>query len=674
VLNQKETRKKVILLNKKLLFLFLISLLVFSAPASADELPDGELPPGTELPDQQATNVFNPELVVMPPVDTIIPFKSAENSKEIILIWTIRNFGEVPMKITQASVTGCGEGFSCSILNTIEEIPIVSRASGLEAGSERLYAIVRVTATRPLGIPKAAEIGLRFSYSEDSDLFEAAGDVFIEPKTFPSERQDKNMHISVTSVLFEEQLFRVELLKEGSYEGYCVGANGAIGSTGEEALPNILLNWSWQGIPFDLCDKNMSKKPVYCDATQFSISLAKKLELIERLDPQDSAQASEISNLTQFHSYIIADSFTGDFQQDFASYFIEDFAQAPDYFRNYWHKYFENPERLVFNSQQLEAGIYKISIDFDFEQSNWDFFDSAGEPIATINISFEKQSNPFPDSIFYHIPFNGSVGLSSENGRQGYGIGYSGETITISEIESGQLVSSIESSGAKMFATSKVSDFKKTNLENRGNLLSINLPLSSTGSIYLAPSYANPVLLKISEKESRAEAFYHILKNQERIEGLSYGSLWTGVASSFEDCKDFYEASLFRNRQDSPPLAGSCASQSSESLGFRWNSVQPGTLFLETVFYVPDSGSFILSNSCRQTDSVFYSIQDGPADNIMLNYGVAPDSISQVFELVKQEKVCVSTSPESTDFWWNEQEVLKAFDSVKKTEIPFSCE
>ncbi len=51
------------------------------------------------------------------------------------------------------------------------------------------------------------------------------------------------------------------------------------GSTGKEAVPRVKFSWSWDAIPMDACEESNGNY-FYCDSTQFSISLLKKLELL----------------------------------------------------------------------------------------------------------------------------------------------------------------------------------------------------------------------------------------------------------------------------------------------------------------------------------------------------------------------------------------------------------
>lgn len=52
------------------------------------------------------------------------------------------------------------------------------------------------------------------------------------------------------------------------------------GSTGKDAMPKIQLNWDWDSIEYNSCDYG-NPNYIYCDATQFSIALVKRLALIK---------------------------------------------------------------------------------------------------------------------------------------------------------------------------------------------------------------------------------------------------------------------------------------------------------------------------------------------------------------------------------------------------------
>ena len=61
------------------------------------------------------------------------------------------------------------------------------------------------------------------------------------------------------------------------------------GSTGSDALPKVKLGWSWAEIREDTCNES-NENGVYCDATQLSISLLRKVDAISKYVSQNGGQ------------------------------------------------------------------------------------------------------------------------------------------------------------------------------------------------------------------------------------------------------------------------------------------------------------------------------------------------------------------------------------------------
>jgi len=80
------------------------------------------------------------------------------------------------------------------------------------------------------------------------------------------------------------QKFHLKLKSKGNVGEKMVSVEGTeacalgtkTGITGENVLPKIKLDWSWQGIEWDSCDAD-NQQGFYCDATQFSIALSKRI-------------------------------------------------------------------------------------------------------------------------------------------------------------------------------------------------------------------------------------------------------------------------------------------------------------------------------------------------------------------------------------------------------------
>ncbi|MCD6478944.1 MAG: hypothetical protein J7L44_03600, partial [Candidatus Diapherotrites archaeon] len=72
--------------------------------------------------------------------------------------------------------------------------------------------------------------------------------------------------------------FGAEMLAVEGAETCMLGTK--VGITGEKALPKIKLDWSWNAIEWNSCDAD-NEQAVYCDATQFSIALSKRLHMLD---------------------------------------------------------------------------------------------------------------------------------------------------------------------------------------------------------------------------------------------------------------------------------------------------------------------------------------------------------------------------------------------------------
>ncbi|MEK6958518.1 MAG: hypothetical protein AABW59_00570 [archaeon] len=79
------------------------------------------------------------------------------------------------------------------------------------------------------------------------------------------------------------------------------------GSTGVDAVPRVKLDWDWQSIDMDSCDYGNSNY-IYCDATQFTIAMTKKLAALQEFfkknptlscpeNPTDTAREEALEEL-----------------------------------------------------------------------------------------------------------------------------------------------------------------------------------------------------------------------------------------------------------------------------------------------------------------------------------------------------------------------------------------
>ncbi len=501
-----------------------------------------------------------------------------------------------------------------------------------------------------------------------------------------------------------KELFHIRL--KGAEQRGCVGYNGLSGQTGYIAKPRVLLSWDWNAIAIDSCDAN-NLNYIYCDPTQFSISLVKRLEAIKQLAALDQiANADAINRLRWFNAYLIEDNFSPDFRNDFNIYYSKKAFGGPlqglHRLGSCWDEYFTSADQMHFKrimpdgseieGAPIEAGLYEVFLEFAFDGDQFDFFfDSQDCPItADITVKFRKLQAPAIYSPFYYLPFNGNLGeeTNATTGqtrydRVGYGLRFNntGQPLLLTSDLSEDAVLTESTSGARPampIKTEKITDLNSINFSGKGMILEIATDLSE---IKFAPSIATPLLAALlPEQDGKVEAYYYLTRwpSGETIASpvQSFMNLWTGSGSSMRDssatCKDYSNSSLPFMAADNKAPRGSCAAvaEKENSYGYSFTGAQPGQLYYESVFFVPFGEAINLHSACENKKSVFYSPVDStiggsPVSISKIDAAKAISSVQDVINLVNDEYVCVTTASDSIKFWWNPQKVLGELDSRK---------
>ena len=474
-------------------------------------------------------------------------------------------------------------------------------------------------------------------------------------------------------------------------QNFCIGSDGTLGLTGNSALPKIKLSWDFVGdnaISIDECDKKLGKDFIYCDPTQFSIELAKKLRAIEELAAEGNF--TEIEQHKHFKAYLIGDNYSEDFQKDFAYFYTHGFLSAPSWFTSDpspWHLYFADPERLTFEPREVAGGLYDVTLDFKFESDEYVFF-AEDAPVAKITVKFEKIHGvgvDVPISPFYFVPFNGLVGTMREDEdgiieRKDYGIGFinAGEPIILNVFNTSS-IDTQASGGRETYETTIYRDFSELNIDPRGRVFEIDL---AHRAMRLYASQATPVIMGIQSANNTAEAFYQLYAGDNVFgEGLSALSYWTGIAASPAlGCGDFYGNALpYKVPDTSASSFDECCAISEYHLpafGFRWANVADNeSIFLSTVFYLPYDQRMSLSSACADNISIFASqggVSTSPSEALSLETMLRIQKLQDVLNLIKSELVCVA--PERNDvapvdntyvFFWNEQKIEEQLEQAK---------
>ncbi|MFH1239778.1 MAG: hypothetical protein V1672_01050, partial [Candidatus Diapherotrites archaeon] len=572
-----------------------------------------------------------------------------------------------------------------------------------------------------------------------------------------------NNVVSLSYAFSERRKFQIELL--AGTPNYCLGGDGQVGGTGEGMAPRVKFDWDWDswaglkkvGDPTGVsnignmmsCDKEgpNDKKFYFCDPTQFTITVVEKLKLLENVIEnykdkeliEGKGQGEElVTYLTQFQTYLIGDNYNDDFKQDFVSYYLYDqFYSTPDYFNHQWYKYLYNngTSRIRFQNRtydnwvsppewftedtRIVSGLYDVTIKVNFDDGVNSKFFISGEPTTNITVELVKSYEySAPVNPLYFMPFNGNVGISSENGRVGYGIAYTYDQqpliLTEKNQESFELRSGTINEPLYTVETKVANTFNEVNKDQRGALLTINISDEPTkadtgkdGTIIFSPSKATPVFVGALSNGSEAGFYYYITKNGVPLTPQvtlkdDFMTYWSGDAATY-NCADFENKNLPINRADSKYLstggdkcAGSLSiEESTNAFGFNWSGFpvfepDPKVVIFHTIFYTPDeqAGAYQLHNACsgtlEDTSSIFLvptertddgkpasGVWVGNADNrvIPLEYSSlnttntnGTKTIQQVFDLIEEERACLTVEKTEDTFemkvWWNEAKLI----------------
>jgi len=387
-------------------------------------------------------------------------------------------------------------------------------------------------------------------------------------------------------------------------QGIPCEVRGMQGFTGQNALPKMIFSWDWGDIYSGECDLKDGEN--FCDATQFSISLFRKLKGMEQYI--DSGEEIPIE-LLGFDSFLKKDSFSEAFKKDFAYYYTHEFfSTTPEWFTE-WEKYYSE-EKIEFSPKTIsEPGIYSVKI--SIPDASEGFFEN-GEPNKTLTISFEKSSEPFTYSPLLEIP---------------------------------------STLGDNPLNILEINEFAELNWNERGKALEI-----SQDSLKLFKSEPVSVLMGIEgSTEQPIGAFYRVINSQQEniIPKTPYFTEWAIVHSSPElNCKDFSSETI-ESDYSAESFTESCVlSNKNSAFGHWWNSGQEGRLLLHGVIYVPTgSSNYSLMKECG---SGFFSVNGEIEETISLgNTEYSVSTIEEAVQLVRDEKVCVVSN--GNEFHWMEE-------------------
>lgn len=406
-----------------------------------------------------------------------------------------------------------------------------------------------------------------------------------------------------------------------------------------------------------------------------------------------------LNDLLRFNAYLIKDGYSQDFRHDFVRYYSEEgLAEADSYFtdlavdsngesygfnRLFERDYLGFSRKYVLGDNQLpSAGLYEVELAIYFGD-DWRYFDDDGNPIISAGIIFYHLDDPYPNSPFYSMPFDGMVGLEGEvYNRQGYGMAYDNESAEkmLNINEDPAPVKTYEDGGSNPIIFTETSieeDFYELNTspDSRGAVLIVERSDVSDASLTLQPSFATPVMLKMHRDEITDEefsAFYVVSINDVPVDAGNVLAYWDGAGS----CLDFTGVPVYEAFYQKPDRA---ATEQDWILNWLyayavdWSKADyAGDVYLRTIFYSNPFEDTILSVEDPMEDLSFLT-PDSSGTAVGLN-GISTmefnnfgggtsgivDSIEDVFNLVESSDMCITNTGNKSKFWWNPQSIYEA--------------
>ncbi|MFA6399137.1 MAG: hypothetical protein WCW44_02105 [archaeon] len=370
---------------------------------------------------------------------------------------------------------------------------------------------------------------------------------------------------------------------------------------------------------------------------------------------QLSGSGAKVLEYISFKANLIRDGFSNDFKNDLDAYLMQVANVGPDYSSNGIRELFLSEKFTVEwpnKPAAWEAGKYDARLIVTFANNSWEWDNNN---IESIKLTLSPQGDPEPDSPIYDVPFDGIVGMASDNGRQGYGSNYIQKTEDIFLIakDGANNIMAQPNSSSNGIANVGVSVIKGNSAfallntsPTKGNVLSI----SRTGDdvdFVITPSVAVPLILNITRNSSTdAFAFYSAEVNgQSQETGASFIS-WSGIG---EGCATFDGTPMkaFYNSLDSKAsnnLSGY------DGYGLYWPMAQlAGTASFYGSFFAPQDSETLLKITGSKDSAVFESTMGNGNVISVSRAGQAISNLQDVLDDVKAEKVCVIGG----EYYWN---------------------
>jgi len=434
----------------------------------------------------------------------------------------------------------------------------------------------------------------------------------------------------------KQQAFRVKLVGKTNS---CVASDGTVGATGKEFAPKLKFNWDWGTIEKNQCDL-ANKDYTYCDATQFTISLIKKLNDIDQKILEGSQ--NQTPKLTAFYSYLTKDNYSESFLNDFLDYYTTVVTEQPNYFSSKTNDSLSNllaNKKLVFevkNNQTLGTtqntllpygGLYRVEIGLDFINKEAKQLVSGQTPNVIVKITLSPVKKAEDYSSLYELAFDGKVGEKDKtiiNPRKDYGISVNGIEVKLSSTEK---ATTFSSSFSMVNGSSRVS----INSLDDGIIFSFN---EKSGKLDFSPSQPTPIILKDSTSESNDNYNYTLTDNGTTI---NFKKEWKYSNSKIKA----YSATKEYNRE----LINSVDYRSGEA-------------YIKTTFFTQPKSHAELVTRGTDIDAISYPLVTVPKTVLLNNLdsreNIGYDSLTGMIDGIANEQLCIGQDVnKTTKIWWN---------------------
>ncbi|MCR4335508.1 MAG: hypothetical protein NUV57_03150, partial [archaeon] len=196
-------------------------------------------------------------------------------------------------------------------------------------------------------------------------------------------------------------------------------------------------------------------------------------------------------------------------------------------------------------------------------------------------------------------------------------------------------------------------------------------------TLVFQPSNATPVILQI-DKQSAGDAYaiYQAGIDGDAVDVGNTMTLWNGVGAT---CRGFDDRVMSQQQfvPDTHGISTSCAlvgqnERSKYALEFCTDPINFGSVFYESVFYTPqDSDSYLqLVDVSSDNANLIGSTESGKLVRLNGN-GITSNvaSMEDVFNLVKDEYVCITGTNLNTEFFWNPKKIFESFENKEEDAI-----